>query len=201
MNIWRNIIASSILAGICISISCVVFIKTGGVVGAVLFAFGLITVVHYQFKLYTGTAGFIQNGADAANLLLILAGNIAGCFVSALAMRYVEPDFAVQTIAIVDKRMGLDPIRCAIMGVGCGFIMTAAVQFARQNKWLPLIFGVPVFILGGFLHSIADAFYISAVPPDYLSENATIIIRWIMVIIGNFIGCNLVRGLSLKKNS
>ena len=200
METWRNYIASSILAGIFISISCIVFVKTGGVVGAVLFAFGLITVVHYKFKLYTGTAGFINTRPEVAKLLLILAGNIVGCFVSALAIRYAEPDFADATISIVDKRMGLSPLRCGVMGIGCGFIMTAAVQFARKNQWLPLVFGVPVFILGGFLHSIADAFYVSAVPVDYISENPSLITRWIMVIVGNFIGCNFVRALSLKKN-
>ena len=36
---------SAILAGICISIGCVVNLRVGGVAGAVLFAFGLTTVV------------------------------------------------------------------------------------------------------------------------------------------------------------
>ena len=48
----------AILAGLCISIGCTVNMKVGGVAGAVLFAFGLTTVVYYGLKLYTGTAGF-----------------------------------------------------------------------------------------------------------------------------------------------
>ncbi|MBQ7683793.1 MAG: hypothetical protein IJT48_04845 [Bacteroidaceae bacterium] len=46
----------AILAGLCISIGCTVNMKVGGVAGAVLFAFGLTTVVYYGLKLYTGTA-------------------------------------------------------------------------------------------------------------------------------------------------
>ena len=36
----------AILAGLCISIGCTVNMKVGGVAGAVLFAFGLTTVVY-----------------------------------------------------------------------------------------------------------------------------------------------------------
>ena len=53
---------SSIFAGICISIGCIVNLMSGGgLAGAVLFTFGLIAVVHYKYKLYTGTAGFVNN--------------------------------------------------------------------------------------------------------------------------------------------
>ena len=58
----KKIIPLAILAGICISIGCVVNLRVGGVAGAVLFAFGLTTVVYYGLKLYTGTAGFIPSG-------------------------------------------------------------------------------------------------------------------------------------------
>ena len=54
----------AILAGVCISIGCVVNLRVGGVAGAVLFAFGLTTVVYYGLKLYTGTAGFIRRKGD-----------------------------------------------------------------------------------------------------------------------------------------
>ena len=55
----RKTIIDSILAGICISLGGVAFLKVGGIVGAVLFSFGLITVVCYKMKLYTGVSGFV----------------------------------------------------------------------------------------------------------------------------------------------
>ena len=65
-DLIRNIFPPAILAGICISIGCVVNLRVGGVAGAVLFAFGLTTVVYYGLKLYTGTAGFIRRQASSA---------------------------------------------------------------------------------------------------------------------------------------
>ena len=75
-----------------------------------------------------------------------------------------------------------------IRAIFCGFLMTTAVKFARENRWLPLLFAVPVFILAGFYHSIADAFYIQS--SDYGTQ-----IKWnyLMTILGNFVGCNLYR--------
>ena len=77
-----TVIKSSILAGICIGIAGFGFLALGGIAGAVLFAFGLITVVCYKLKLYTGTAGFIVKG-EVGTLLLILIGNIVGCLLVA----------------------------------------------------------------------------------------------------------------------
>ena len=74
----KKIIPLAILAGICISIGCVVNLRVGGVAGAVLFAFGLTTVVYYGLKLYTGTAGFIRMKGDWTMLCLVLLGNIIG---------------------------------------------------------------------------------------------------------------------------
>ena len=55
-----TIFIRSILAGICIGLGGAIFIKLGGVIGACMFAFGLLTVVHFKLPLYTGTAGFIK---------------------------------------------------------------------------------------------------------------------------------------------
>ena len=71
---------SSIFAGICISIGCIVNLMSGGgLAGAVLFTFGLIAVVHYKYKLYTGTASFVNNIYELTTLfIIILLGNVIG---------------------------------------------------------------------------------------------------------------------------
>ena len=68
--------------------------------------------------------------------------------------------------------------------------MTTAVKFGRDKLWLPLLFAVPVFILAGFYHSIADAFYICTAN---VMNNEIIQNNWLMTVLGNFIGCNLYR--------
>ena len=48
-----EIFKSSILAGMFISLGCIVNLTVGGYLGAILFSFGLLSVVHYKLKLYT----------------------------------------------------------------------------------------------------------------------------------------------------
>ena len=57
-----NVLKSSVISGICIGVAGIGFLATRDIVGSVLFAFALLTVVAYKLKLYTGTAGFIKKG-------------------------------------------------------------------------------------------------------------------------------------------
>ncbi|MBR2149823.1 MAG: formate/nitrite transporter family protein [Prevotella sp.] len=182
----------AILAGICISIGCVVNLRVGGVAGAVLFAFGLTTVVYYGLKLYTGTAGFIRKHGDWSMLCVVLLGNIVGCLMSAWMIGYAQPDCIEPAANILAGRLTKGPWACFLLAIGCGFIMTTAVEFARKGKMLPLILGVPVFILCGFAHSIADAFYFLVSPSDQLLKLPVLGV-YLSEVLGNFVGCNLYR--------
>ena len=219
-------LSTSILAGICISIGCVVNLRVGGVAGAVLFAFGLTTVVYYGLKLYTGTAGFIRLKGDWSMLAVVLLGNIVGCFLSAWLISYAQPDCIEPATKILASRLAKGPWACFLLAIGCGFIMTTAVEFARKGKMLPLLLGVPVFILCGFAHSIADAFYfllslfnpqlsiinsqLSIINSQFSIPNSplsivncqlSIPLVYLSEVLGNFVGCNLYRWslLSCKK--
>ena len=209
-------LSTSILAGICISIGCVVNLRVGGVAGAVLFAFGLTTVVYYGLKLYTGTAGFIRLKGDWTMLAVVLLGNIVGCLLSAWLISYAQPDCIEPATKILASRLAKGPWACFLLAIGCGFIMTTAVEFARKGKMLPLLLGVPVFILCGFAHSIADAFYfllslfnpqLSIVNCQFSIPNSqlsivncqfSILLVYLSEVLGNFVGCNLYRWSLLR---
>ena len=193
---------SSILAGLCISIGCIVNLMVGGgPLGAILFTFGLITVVHYKYSLYTGTAGFVSSWKDIGILFwFILLGNWLGCYITSEVITYAIPDITEKANAIVIARSQVDMWQAFIRAIFCGFLMTTAVKFARENRWLPLVFAVPVFILAGFYHSIADAFYICASDYHNVTNAAIVNINWCMTILGNFVGCNLYR-LRIKTNT
>lgn len=195
MNHFFSILRSAIVAGLCISVGCVVNLRVGGVAGAVLFSFGLLAVLHYKLKLYTGTAGFIRAKGDWSLLATVILGNIVGCAVCAYALSYAQPDILSSDMAIVDSRLSKGPLACFLLAIGCGFIMTTAVQFGREGKFLPLLFGVPVFILCGFTHSVADAFYFLAVPQMIDSQLGLI---YLFEVVGNFVGCNLYRWVTYK---
>ena len=192
----RDTFLLAILAGVCISIGCVVNLRVGGVAGAVLFAFGLTTVVYYGLKLYTGTAGFIRKQGDWTMLITVLLGNIFGCLLSAWMIAYAQPDCVEPAAKILAGRIAKGPWACFLLAIGCGFIMTTAVEFARKSKILPLVLGVPVFILCGFAHSIADAFYFLVSPAEQVLHTNVLLI-YLSEVLGNFVGCNLYRWVTI----
>lgn len=201
-----RILRSSIFAGIAIGTAGFGFLASGvqseaygSLVGAVLFSFGLLTVVGYGLKLYTGTAGFIRKN-EVGSLFLILLGNIIGCLCVALLSR-VSP-LAIQDAAqnILELRLRTGALRCGLLGIGCGFIMTTAVHFARKKQYMPLLFGVPLFIVCGFTHCVADAFYYLCVPLAFWKANfLSIITVYVCIVLGNLIGCNLYRIVLAKE--
>lgn len=194
----NRLIRSSILAGITIGISGFGYLAVGGLAGAVLFAFGLLTVVGYKLKLYTGTAGFVNKG-EFVDLLVILLGNIVGCLLVGLLTRASNLELQAAAQKILEVRLQNGALRCGLLGIGCGFIMTTAVTFSREKNYLPLLFGVPLFIVCGFTHCVADAFYYLSVPIDFLKLHFLEIIGvYVSIVLGNFIGCNLVRIFGLK---
>jgi len=204
---------SAILAGICISLGGWVFLTCKGspgtanlplfgeFLGAAVFAFGLLAVIHFKLKLYTGAIGFVKTWTDVGDTFVVLLGNIVGCLLIALLSR-LSP-LGLQTTAgkILSARLALGPLAGGCLAIGCGFIMTTAVVFGRQGRWLPLLFGIPMFILCGFPHCIADAFYYLAAPAALLQERwAEILILYPCLCAGNFLGCNLVRLISWSKD-
>ena len=97
---------------------------------------------------------------------------------------------------ILQGRLNLGPLRGGLLAIGCGFIMTTAVTFARKGNLLPLIFGVPLFIFCGFPHCLVDAFYILTSPISFVGANAgAVFATYGCVVLGNFIGCNLYRSV------
>ena len=196
----KNLLRSSIFAGIAIGTAGFGFLASGvqsaaygSLVGAVLFSFGLLTVVGYKLKLYTGTAGFIKR-KEAGELFLILAGNIVGCLCMALLTRMSPMDIQGAAQKIMELRLGAGALKCGLLAIGCGFIMTTAVQFARKSQYLPLLFGVPLFIVCGFPHCVADAFYFLCVPVAFVKAHfLQVLCVYVCIVLGNLVGCNLYR--------
>ena len=118
-----NIIRSSFLSGVCIGIAGFGYLAEKSIIGAVLFAFGLLTVVHYGLKLYTGTAGFIRRG-ELIQLMIILLFNIIGCLGVSLIARSSPMPLQETAMAILHSRLSSGPINGFVLAIGCGFIMT-----------------------------------------------------------------------------
>ena len=191
---------SAIFAGIYIGTAGFGFLASGiqsevygSLVGAVLFSLGLMAVVGYKLKLYTGTAGFI-NKNEIGQLFLILLGNIIGCLCLGLMTRVSPMDIQAAAQKVLELRLKTGALRCGLLGIPCGLLMTTAVTFARKGNMLPLLFAVPLFIVCGFTHCVADAFYYCAVPVVFLKAHALQVLGvYVCIVLGNLIGCNLYR--------
>ena len=194
---------TSLFAGVLIAIAGWGFLANP-VLGMFLFCVGLIVVVKYQTRLYTGTAGFLSSWRDLPSLLLILLGNIVGCLVVASVALVSPLPLGEAAIKVISSRLAVGWWGTGLLAIGCGLLMSLAVDFARKNRdfsdWLPLLFAVPAFILCGFPHCVADAFYccvylFSASDIPWLSLAA----YYGAIVLGNFIGCNIYRLFTSKQ--
>lgn len=196
-----NIFRSSVFAGILIAIAGYGFLA-GQAVGMFLFILGLAAVVSYKLKLFTGTVGFI-NWGEIPNLVIILLGNVLGCWLVSLIAK-VDTVLGIQTAAqtVLQSRLQLGWLACGIKAIGCGVLMSAAVEFSRRGVdfgyWVPLLFAVPLFIHCGFPHCVADAFYFLTCPKSVLMDSGWDLLSvYGSIVVGNSIGCNIYRLLLL----
>ncbi|MCR5017343.1 MAG: formate/nitrite transporter family protein [Bacteroidales bacterium] len=184
----------SLFAGLLIGLGACGFLALGGIPGAIIFAFGLIGVVLSGVPLYTGRAG-VMPVKQTGSLVMIWLFNVLGCVLLGLLMMSLGGEPVERAQTVVAGRLAQGPWRSFLRAVGCGLIIDIAVWMYRSFKSiLPVLFGVPLFILCGFYHSIADVVYIVAAwkwSPDLL---------WYypMIFLGNYAGCN-IRRLVLPK--
>ena len=178
----------SILAGIFISLGAIVYLKVGGVVGALLFSVGLMSVIAFKSNLFTGKAGLLADKKiEWWRLGLVWLGNLIGCAAMACLMATTPLGVAIfePAAAIMAVRLSNGFLVNVVMGIGCGMLMTMAVQgFQKTENWLFAIIPVAVFILCGFNHCVADMFYCG------LAHGS----GWYTLIpttVGNIIGCNI----------
>lgn len=77
----------SILAGIAISVGCILYLTIGGIAGAILFCVGLSTILIFKWNLFTGKAGLlITQEISVVKLSEIWLGNLIGTALTAMAI-------------------------------------------------------------------------------------------------------------------
>lgn len=194
----RRDLTLGILAGILIGIGGSVYLSCDNkYVGAVLFSVALLCICMRGFALFTGKVGFIVEAhtrADVSALLLSLLGNLIGTFAAGAAIRYVMPSLGEKALTLCEGKLAQTAPETFLRALFCGILMYLAVVIYRKNQsvW-GIFFCVPVFILSGFEHSIANMFYFSA--SGIVSMEAFFYL-WI-VILGNAAGAVLMTSLLL----
>ena len=177
----------SLFAGILIGLGAYGFLALGGLSGAIIFAFGLVGVVLSGALLYTGKAGVMT---DIGGLTMIWLWNVVGCILIGLMVLSLGGEPMERAQAVVDGRLAQGPWRSFLRAVGCGLIIDLSVWLYRTSKSLiPILFGVPLFIVCGFYHSIADVVYLIGA----WKWSPAILWYYPLIVIGNYVGCNVRR--------
>lgn len=185
----------SLMAGLLIGLGACGFLALGGIPGAVIFAFGLVGVVLSGTLLYTGKAGVMT---DIPALAKIWLWNVVGCIALGLVVVSIGGEMASRAGTVVAGRLAAGPWRSLLRAIGCGLIIDIAVWLYRSTKNLaPVLFGVPLFIVCGFYHSIADVVYLVAA----WKWDWAILWYYPIIVIGNYIGCNVRRWLLPETNA
>lgn len=177
----------SFFAGILIGLGAYGFLALGGLPGAVIFAFGLVGVVLSGALLYTGKAGVMT---DIGALTWIWLFNVLACILIGLLAASLGGEPVERARTVVAGRLAQGPWRGFLRAVGCGLIIDISVWLYRKSKSLvPVLFGVPLFIVCGFYHSIADVVYLVAA----WQWDPAILWYYPIIVLGNYAGCNVRR--------
>ena len=192
----RRDILSGFAAGLLVSLGGCVFLACDDrYAGSVLFSVALLCICLKGYALFTGRVGYIPEShtkADVSTLLFALFGNLLGTLFCGLLIRAASPAIAEKALAACTARLEQTWIQTLIRGFFCGVLMYLAVSvYKEKGTLIGVIFCIPVFILSGFEHSIADMFYFTA--SGIVSLRAFGFI-W-LVIIGNSLGGMLLPAL------
>lgn len=160
-------IIGAVSAGIMISVGGSVFLACDNkYVGAVLFSVALLCICYLGFYLFTGKIGYLANDFSKSNILSLsvgLAANLIVTFLLGMLISFAFPNFIEKAYTMCTTKLEQSFFITLIRAVFCGVLMYTSVEIFKEKKTpLGIIFCIPVFILCGFEHSIADMFYFGA---------------------------------------
>lgn len=190
-----NEIKKSILSGILISIGGCVYLASvySGIpwLGAILFSGGLLAICIYGFNLYTGKVGYIANNFKDIKYIgfvaQILLFNILTTFLLGILVGKLFPNIREAAVKIYTAKLSAPYWKDFVSGIFCGILMYLAVDTWKQGHKVGLFIYVPLFIIAGFDHSIANSFYNGAALGEgtWTLNNLLLVL---IVIAGNAVG-------------
>lgn len=154
----------AVSAGIMIAIGGSVFLSCDSkYVGAVLFSVALLCICYLGYYLFTGKIGYLANDFSKNNILNLsvgLAFNLIVTFLLGILISFAFPNLIEKAYIMCTAKLDQTFFITFIRAIFCGVLMYTAVEIFKEKKTpLGIIFCIPVFILCGFEHSIADMFY------------------------------------------
>ena len=184
----------AVAAGACIAIGGALFLSVESkVVGSLLFAVGLFTIMTMGLNLYTGKVCYVfeKDREFAIGVPIIWLGNLAGTWLAAalLGLTRIGPALAEKAMDLCRTKLGDDLLSIFVLAIFCNMMIYIAVDTYANNrdelgKYLGLLFGIPVFILCGFEHCVANMFYFSMAGV----WDGTALLYMLVMTVGNAVG-------------
>jgi formate/nitrite transporter FocA (FNT family) len=203
---YFNTFILAVCAGMCIGVGGTVYLMcTSKLLGAVLFSVGLLTILVFGLKLFTGMTGYLFGEQSKLKylitLILVWSGNFMGTFLVGLAVRNTRIAVTIIQTAqtLVATKLEDSWYSLMILGVFCGLLMYIGVDsfkklqanYGALRTLMPIIC-VTTFIIAGFEHCIANMFYCTVAG---LSLKSVIMI--LVVTVGNILGSFIIPTASL----
>ncbi|MDD6265276.1 MAG: formate/nitrite transporter family protein [Clostridia bacterium] len=157
-------VTDSVSAGILIAVGGSVFLACDNkYIGAVLFSVALLCICYLGYYLFTGKIGYLAHNHSKKNISALAIGlfvNLIITFLLGIIIRFALPALSENALAMCTVKLQQTFIVTFIRGIFCGILMYLAVQIFKEKKTpVGILFCIPVFILSGFEHSVADMFY------------------------------------------
>lgn len=181
----------------------------GRLVGASLFSLGILAIVMYEMKLFTGMVADIPKMGikNVWRLPVCFLFNILGVAIIALIARYsfLGESVAAQGRITISAKISADnwAAKALCSSILCGALITLSVwsvKYAPKKGLSPTVgvmFPIIVFAFCGFDHSVANMLYLY-----YLGDFSWKIVGYVLLtVLGNIIGGVILPLISLLKEN
>ena len=181
-----------------------IFGNAGKLIGATLFSLGILAIVMFEMKLFTGLISDIPEMGvkNFWKLPVCFIGNMLGVIFTAILVKFspladvVVPKGAEVISVKIFAEMW--PIKAFCSAILCGFLITlsiGAVKYAPRkglSTTVGVMFPIIVFAFCGFDHSVANTLYVY-----FLGFSWQAVGYLMMCILGNIVGGVILPILSL----
>lgn len=180
-----GVFIKAVLSGFMIAFGCIIYLMCPNkMVGALLFSFGLLTIICRDLFLYTGKIGYVRQ-VGIVKILLTILGNFVGTYIIGTVMQFTRLPFEESVNSVVSAKLNDSIPSLFILSIACGVMMYLAVDsYKKSRSWLFVILPVVIFILSGFEHSIANMCYFTLANAW---EPRTFLLILVMIL-GNAVG-------------
>lgn len=160
----------SLMAGIAIAMGATIYVLCSNkIVGAFMFSIGILLVMEFKMLLFTGYVPTQRENQKLSDYLinstLIFFGNLFGASLVAglLSLTRLKDTIYKSTLAICEVKLADAWYSTFILSMFCGFIIAGIVKASNLKKSVIYVaMMIATFILCGFDHVVANAFYFAA---------------------------------------